>query len=47
VLILANTVLGGNTGALPAGMSISDLVSVLDSMNNNFDGGQQNNGYLQ
>jgi hypothetical protein len=47
VLALANTVLGGNTGALPSGRTISGLVSILDSINQNFDGGDQNNGYLQ
>jgi len=47
VLALANVVLGGNTGALPAGVSISDLNAVLDSVNSNFDGGTVNGGYLQ
>src|SRR5262249_15295671 len=47
VLALGNAVLGGNTSALPAGMSITGLVDVIDSINNNFDNGQQNNGYLQ
>ena len=47
VLALANAVLGGNTGALPSGMSISDLNKVVDAINNNFDGGTANNGYLQ
>jgi hypothetical protein len=45
VLALANSVLGG--GALPTGISISDLNSVLDSMNQNYDGGTVNKGYLQ
>ena len=47
VLALANSVLGGNTGALPSGLSVSGLVSILDAINQNFDGGDQNNGYLQ
>jgi hypothetical protein len=47
VLALANTVLGGNTGALPSGLTVSGLVSILDAINQNFDGGTQNNGYLQ
>jgi len=42
VLALANSVLGG--GALPTGVSISDLNSVLDSMNQNYDGGTVNKG---
>jgi hypothetical protein len=37
----------GNTSALPAGMSITDLVDVIGRINNNFDNGQQNTGYLQ
>jgi hypothetical protein len=47
VLALANSVLGGNTAALPSGLTVSGLVSILDSINSNFDGGSQNNGYLQ
>jgi hypothetical protein len=47
VLTLANTVLGGNTGALPAGISLSTLSNVLDTINNNFDSGTTNNGYLK
>jgi hypothetical protein len=46
VLAMANAVLGGNTGALPAGVSISDLNSVVDAINNNYDNGTTNNGYL-
>jgi len=45
VLSLANSVLGG--GALPSGMTISDLNGIIDSINNNFDNGTKNNGYLQ
>jgi hypothetical protein len=44
VLALANAVLGGATP--PTGISISDIVSILDSINNNFDNGTVNNGYL-
>ena len=45
---LANSVLG----ELPASAgrparSVSGLVSILDAINQNFDGGDQNNGYLQ
>jgi hypothetical protein len=44
VLSLANTVLGG--GSLPSGLTLSELNSVLTKINENFDGGNQNNGYL-
>lgn len=47
VLALANTVLGGTTSALPAGVSVSDLNAVVDAINNNFDNGTTNNHYLQ
>ena len=46
VSTLANTVLGGNTGALPAGMSVSDLNNVVMLINGNFDGGTVDNGLL-
>ena len=46
VLALANAVIGGNTGALPSGVSISDLNSIMDAINNNYDGGISNNAYL-
>jgi hypothetical protein len=45
VLALGNAVLGGNLGALPAGVTISDLNTVLDNINQNYDGGS-NHGYL-
>ena len=45
VLALANTVLGGKTSALPAGVSLSTLNNVVDSINNNFADGI-NKGYL-
>jgi hypothetical protein len=44
VLAIAQSVLGG--GALPSGMSLSDLNNVCDAINNNFDNGTVNNGYL-
>jgi hypothetical protein len=44
VLTAANTALGG--GAPPVGMTISDLNVVLDAINNNFDSGTTNKGYL-
>ena len=47
VLSLANAVLGGNTGALPSGLSVSGLNGIVDAINNNFDNGTTNNHYLQ
>lgn len=44
VLALANSVLGG--GALPSGLSLSELNNIVAKINENFDGGTQNNGYL-
>ena len=46
VLALANAVLGGNLSALPAGMSLSDLNTVITALNENYDGGTANLGYL-
>ncbi len=46
VLALANQVLGGNTGALPAGYNVSWLNSIVDTINNNYDNGN-NLGFLQ
>ena len=46
VLNLANQVLGGNTWALPHGMSVSDLNNVVDSINSSLDGGTTDTGYL-
>ena len=46
VLTLANRVLGGTISALPSGCSITDLNNVIDSINNNFDNGSANNGFL-
>jgi hypothetical protein len=45
VLALANTVLGG--GALPSGLTLSELNGVVTMINENFDGGTRNNGYLE
>ena len=47
VLALANAVLGGATSALPAGVTISQVNEVVDAINNNFDNGTTNNGYLR
>lgn len=44
VLALGELVLGG--GALPSGISVSDINSVIDSINNNYDGGTVNHQYL-
>jgi hypothetical protein len=46
VLSLANQVLGGNTGALPAGLTVSGLNDILDAINQNYDSGTNNGGYL-
>ncbi len=46
VFALANVVLGGDAAALPAGISVSDLNDVVDAVNNDFDDGEQSNGYL-
>jgi hypothetical protein len=45
VLTLANAVIGG--GTVPAGISISDINNVVDAINNNFDGGTADRGYLK
>jgi hypothetical protein len=47
VLAIANAVIGGSSAALPSGVSLSTLNSVVDAINNNFDNGVSNNGYLQ
>ena len=44
LLIVANQVLGG--GALPVGITLTQLNAALDSVNQNFDNGTNNNGYL-
>jgi hypothetical protein len=44
VLALANSVLGG--GSLPWGLTVSELNSIVSKINENFDGGTQNNGFL-
>ncbi len=46
ILSMANSILGGSM-AVPSGYTLSDLVNVLDAINNNFDGGTVNKGYLQ
>ena len=46
ILALANQVLGGDLGALPAGISVSELSSVLNAINNNFDNCTDSDEYL-
>jgi len=46
IFALANTVLGGDTGALPAGTSVSDLNDAVDMINNNFVNGAGGLGWL-
>jgi hypothetical protein len=46
VLALANNVLAGNLSALPAGMTVSTLNDVVARMNENYDNGTTNNGFL-
>jgi hypothetical protein len=45
-LSLCNQVLGGTKTGLPSGVSIGDLNSIADSINQNFDNGTVNKGYL-
>ena len=45
VLALANAVMGG--GALPTGVTISDINGVADSINQNYDNGTVDRGYLR
>ena len=46
VLDLANQVLGGNTAALPSGVTFSKLVQVVSKIIENYDGGREDHGYL-
>lgn len=46
VLALANQVLGGNVGALPAGLTVSGLNDVVDNINQSFDNGSST-GYVK
>ena len=47
VLALSNAVLGGQTWDLPSGLTVSGLNDIVDALNNNFDGGTTNNGYVR
>jgi hypothetical protein len=44
VLALANSVIGG--GSLPSGLTLSGLNDIVNAINNNFDGGTTNLGYV-
>jgi hypothetical protein len=46
VLAIANRVLGGDPAAVPPGMSIAGLNQVVTRINENFDNGTTNNGFL-
>jgi len=46
VLALGNQVIGGATSALPAGLTITELVAIIDAINNNFDNGTSNDHFL-
>jgi len=46
ILAVANAVIGGQTSALPSGMSISTLSGILESLNMNHHEGTVNNGLL-
>jgi hypothetical protein len=52
LLSLANTVLGGNTGALSnvlgtgVNLTISELSDILENVNENYEGGKKDEGYL-
>jgi hypothetical protein len=45
ILTLGNTALGG--GSLPSGVTLSELNDIIAAINENFDGGQQNNGVIE
>ncbi|MFA5909870.1 MAG: MBG domain-containing protein [Vicinamibacterales bacterium] len=46
ILVMANKVIGGQTSALPSGVSISMLNGILESLNLNYHEGTVNNGLL-
>jgi hypothetical protein len=46
VLALANQVIAGNLSALPSGVSVSTLNDVVSRINQNYDNGTTNNGFL-
>jgi hypothetical protein len=47
VLALANQVIGGNTAALPSGLTVSDLNAIVSQINENFVDGTTDNGFLK
>jgi len=47
VLSLANNVLGSEEGLLPAGVSIKDLKDIVKKINENYENGTHDRGYLQ
>jgi hypothetical protein len=47
VLLMGNAAIGGYAAYLPAGVTIAVLNSAIDAINNNFDNGTTNHGYLQ
>lgn len=47
VLALANLVLGGETTALPSGVTVSDLNDVVTRINEDYDNGTVDRGYLR
>ncbi|MCW3052239.1 MAG: Ig family protein, partial [Chthonomonadales bacterium] len=46
VLALADAVLGGNTAALPSGLTVSGLNDIVTNINQNYDNGTTDNHYL-
>jgi len=46
VLALADAVLGGNTAALPSGLTVSGLNDIVTAINQNYDNGTIDNHYL-
>jgi len=46
ILALANTVIGGQTSALPSGVTVAALSGILDTLNLNYHEGTANNGLL-
>lgn len=47
VLALCNTVLGGTTSALPAGLTLNELEDITEEINDCFRDGRKNTGYVQ
>jgi hypothetical protein len=47
VLTLANRVIGGETSALSSGLSLSELNGIVTSINENYDNGTVDQGFLR